>query len=314
MTREEALGFSCHGEQLWGILHRPAQPRSRAVLVVVGGPQTRVGSHRQFVLLARALAEQGYACLRFDYRGMGDSSGDMRDFEAVDDDIRCALDALSTAVPQADELVIWGLCDAASAALFIAPDEPRLTGLVLLNPWVRSEQGLARSYLKRYYLQRLFSRELWLKIARGQFDFAGSLTSLLAMVKSAVGRSAASSQTCKPAESGADASPLAAANAAMVSPPEPGQSEPAQPQRSALAERMAAGLASFNGASLFILSGRDLTAGEFKDAVKESRQWRKLLKRNNATVHHYPAADHTFSTREWRDQVAQWTLKWLDSY
>jgi hypothetical protein len=239
---------------------------------------------------------------------MGDSSGDMRDFEAVDDDIRCALDSLSAAVPQADELVIWGLCDAASAALFIAPREPRLTGLVLLNPWVRSEQGLARSYLKRYYLQRLFSQELWLKVARGQFDFAGSLGSLLAMVKSAAGSSAPSTQSCKPLGPGlgVDAPPSTETNAPAVS--------PARPSQSALAERMAAGLAGFKGASLFILSGRDLTAGEFKDAVKESRQWRKLLKRNNATVHHYPAADHTFSTREWRDQVAQWTLKWLDSY
>jgi len=46
------------------------------VLIVVGGPQYRVGSHRQFVMLARFLADHGVPCMRFDYRGMGDVSGE----------------------------------------------------------------------------------------------------------------------------------------------------------------------------------------------------------------------------------------------
>ena len=105
---EEVLDFRCKGEQLIGILHRPHKARKRAVLVVVGGPQTRVGSHRQFVLLARSLADQGYPCLRFDYRGMGDSTGAMRDFQGIDDDIQAALDALLDAVPEVEDVALWG--------------------------------------------------------------------------------------------------------------------------------------------------------------------------------------------------------------
>lgn len=298
---EEVLHFDCEGERLFGILHRPDTPRKRAVLIVVGGPQTRVGSHRQFVLLARELSAQGYACLRFDYRGMGDSTGEIRDFEAVDADLKVALNALEQAVPEAEDLVIWGLCDAASAALFLAPNEPRLSGLVLLNPWVRSEQGLARSYLKRYYLQRLFSKELWLKVVKGEFDYRSSFSSLFSMIKSAAGIGEAKSES---AESSAPAEPAAEETLAETVP------EPKEP----LADRMATGMAGFKGSSLFILSGRDLTAGEFKDAVKESRAWRKLMKRRSTTVHHYPEADHTFSSREWRNQVAKWTTDWLESY
>ncbi|KAB8057318.1 hydrolase 1, exosortase A system-associated, partial [Janthinobacterium violaceinigrum] len=59
--------------RLVGILSLPAAPGPRGVLIVTGGPQYRVGSHRQFVLLARALAAQGVPVLRFDLRGMGDS-------------------------------------------------------------------------------------------------------------------------------------------------------------------------------------------------------------------------------------------------
>src|SRR5690349_24048098 len=57
--------------------------RSRGVLLVVGGPQYRVGSHRQFALLCRRLAGRGVPALRFDYRGMGDADGAARTFESV---------------------------------------------------------------------------------------------------------------------------------------------------------------------------------------------------------------------------------------
>src|SRR5450830_826016 len=134
MFEERSLSFTCDGAQLFGIASIPAVPAARGVLIVVGGPQYRAGSHRQFTLLARSLAEQGIAAMRFDYRGMGDSAGAVRSFEDVDEDLRCAIDAFQQAVPAVRELVIWGLCDAASAALFYAHTDPRVCGLVLLNP------------------------------------------------------------------------------------------------------------------------------------------------------------------------------------
>src|SRR5262245_60307703 len=69
---ERAVVFGCEGEELLGVLHEPASdgatgtPASTGVIIVVGGPQYRVGSHRQFVLMARELARRGHAVLRFD--------------------------------------------------------------------------------------------------------------------------------------------------------------------------------------------------------------------------------------------------------
>ena len=54
---EQAFVFPCAGERLLGIVTMPECPRATGVLLVVGGPQYRVGSHRQFLLLSRALAE-----------------------------------------------------------------------------------------------------------------------------------------------------------------------------------------------------------------------------------------------------------------
>jgi len=84
---ERPLLFDCEGERLVGMLALPEKPSRVAVIVVVGGPQYRAGAHRQFVQLSRRLAEAGFPALRFDYRGMGDSSGMPRTFEECGPDI-----------------------------------------------------------------------------------------------------------------------------------------------------------------------------------------------------------------------------------
>ena len=122
---ERPLVFPCNNSLLYGILSLPEQTGSRGVLIVVGGPQYRVGSHRQFTLLARFLAAHGVPVLRFDCRGMGDSEGEVRTFEDFEDDLSCAIDSFFEEVSPLNDLVIWGLCDAASAALFHAHRDQR---------------------------------------------------------------------------------------------------------------------------------------------------------------------------------------------
>lgn len=76
MTAERVLLFTCQGLSLPGILHPGAPDASRGVLVVVGGPQYRVGSHRQFVLLARDPGGGGHVpVLRFDLSWHGRCRG-----------------------------------------------------------------------------------------------------------------------------------------------------------------------------------------------------------------------------------------------
>lgn len=287
---ERALVFPCEGEELLAVLHAPRVTPRKGVLLVVGGPQYRVGSHRQFLLLARHLAVAGIPVLRFDYRGMGDSSGGQRDFERVGDDIHAAIDAFQKELPGLEEIVIWGLCDAASAACFHAHRDPRVSGLILLNPWVRSEAGIARAYLRHYYLQRLFDPEMWGKIRRGEFAFGEALRSFFSMLGSARGR-------------GTDAVVQQQDDSAVAAAPD-----------APLAERVRLGLEQFSGRVLLILSGQDLTADEFRDTLKASRPFRKLVSGPRFTRRELEAADHTFSRRAWRDQVARWSREWLESW
>jgi len=290
---EQALVFACQGEQLVAILSPGAAAATRGVLVVVGGPQYRAGSHRQFTLLARALAAQGIPVLRFDYRGMGDSSGAARNFEMVGEDLRAAIDAFQASVPGLREVVLWGLCDAAAAALYYGHRDPRVRGLVLLNPWARSAAGMARATLKHYYWQRLRDPALWRKLLSGRFALGASLRSLRALLGAA--------RQPEPA----------AATPAAPAVPRDGSAPPLTPD---LHARLLDGMQRFSGRVLFIFSGADLTAQEFLDMTKASRHWPALLAAPRVQQHTLAAADHTFSRREWRDQVAGWTAQWVAAW
>ena len=184
---EKAHVFSSRGKQLVAIEHIPAlepldQPSKKGLIIVVGGPQTRVGSHRLFVLLARALVEQGIHVFRFDYTGAGDSEGEITEFTDIPTDIAAAIKYFTQLQPQITVLSLWGLCDAASAILLYlrqAPQTPMvLQDLVLVNPWVRQAHTEAKTYLKSYYIKRFFSQNFWKKLLTGKVKASTSLTEL----------------------------------------------------------------------------------------------------------------------------------------
>lgn len=259
----------------------PSSRASCGVLIVVGGPQYRVGSHRQFLLLSRRLASAGYPSMRFDYRGMGDASGAMRSFEDVSADIAAAIDAFQRTCPTVQRIVLWGLCDAASAALLYvqANADSRIVGLALLNPWVRSDSSLAQTHIKHYYRQRLLQAEFWRKLLRGKLAVLQSLRGLL----SDAWRARTPMQTGK-----------------------------AQEVR-AYQELMADGWRRFPGKLLLILSGQDYTAKEFLEFTASNAAWAGLTEAAGVNRIDLADADHTFSSKASRAQVEDATLGWLDT-
>ena len=278
---EQAVVFDCAGESLIGVLSVPERAFDTAVVVIVGGPQYRVGSHRQFVLLARMLAQAGYAVLRFDYRGMGDSGGEPRNFEHVSADVGAAIDLVIARTAGIKRIVLWGLCDGASAALLYChkTQDARVAGLCLLNPWVRSEVGLARTQVKHYYAQRLMQREFWGKLLSGKVA-ANALGGLVGNLRvAAFGNGKAGAKT--------------------------------RDANLAFQQRMAAAWSDPARSVLLLLSSNDFTAREFLDHASSDAAWRDSLTRNDLVRHEFSQADHTFSNPDDRRSVERLTLAWL---
>jgi uncharacterized protein len=277
---EEPISFECEQETLVGVLAKPQTPASIGLLVIVGGPQYRVGSHRQFVLLTRALATAGIAALRFDYRGMGDSTGEHRGFDSVTADIGAAIDAMQSRLPSIDKIALWGLCDGASAALMYCGDtsDRRVHGLCLLNPWVRSEASLARANVKHYYLQRLRQKEFWIKLFSGRVASA-AVTALWRNVRlmGAIGKTTVARR------------------------------------ESTFQQRMADAWREFDGSIQLMLSAEDYTAKEFLEFSKLDPSWAGLLTSANVTRHDFIGADHTFSDPTSRSRAEALTVEWLQT-
>jgi exosortase A-associated hydrolase 1 len=203
---------------------------------------------------------------------MGDSGGVTRTFDSVDVDIRAAVDALAAAIPSLRGVALWGLCDGASAALIYCSGDPRVVGMTLANPWVRTPAGEARSYLRYYYVRRLLQRSFWRKVLTGGF---------------AIGKAAQQFTEAVRTAGAGGASPDFVA-------------------------RMLAGLRAFDRPVQVLLSERDLTAREFADHCRNDRRWRRAMGRADVTVQELPDADHTFSTNEALKKVTESSLAWLD--
>jgi exosortase A-associated hydrolase 1 len=277
---EAPLLFDCAGATLPAIVTLPpgsaaSQDAGIGVLIVAGGYQYRIGSHRQFVLLARRLAGHGYAAMRFDRCGIGDGGGDRLPFSRAEEEIGAAIAAFREACPGLRKIVLCGLCDGASAALIYWRNtrDPLIAGMSLLNPWARSETVRARALVKHYYLRRLGQADFWRKVLSGKFTGARAARELAGNLAGA-----ARGETA------------------------------AMPDWQA---GMAGALQEYPGPILLLLSELDQTAHEFTEWMRAAPDLRAIESRPAVTRRVIAGADHTFSTGAWRTQAEQAMLEWL---
>lgn len=136
-TAIETPFFFAHGaRRLFGVLHLPESGTAcrRAFVMSHAFGEEKLWSHRVFVTMARALAERGYAVLRFDYTGAGDSGGDTA-HASLDihlEDLASAFGELQARCPRVERTGIIGLrLGAAYAAVFCerVAGDPRFSGL-----------------------------------------------------------------------------------------------------------------------------------------------------------------------------------------
>ena len=164
------LTFDCEGAQLCASLDEA--DGATGFLMVTGGSQTRIGSHRLYERLAKALARQGFPCFRFDRRGVGDSSGEDPGYRGSAPDLARAAEAFRIEQPNLRHVVGLGLCDGATAlALYGA--EAGIDGVVMINPWLVEAEADAPppAAIRRHYREQLLSLSGWKRLLGGSVSY-----------------------------------------------------------------------------------------------------------------------------------------------
>jgi alpha-beta hydrolase superfamily lysophospholipase len=139
--RKTAIHFGDRDRPLFGFYHPPdaaASPRAAGVVLCnpLGTDHTR--SERTYRHLAERLAAAGFACLRFDFFGTGDSGGDLHSPDLVgcwSKDIGFAADELRRR-SGAQAIALVGVRLGATLALAHAAERGDIDSLVLWSPCV----------------------------------------------------------------------------------------------------------------------------------------------------------------------------------
>ncbi|MAY19128.1 MAG: hydrolase 1, exosortase A system-associated [Erythrobacteraceae bacterium] len=217
--------FGCGSLNLAGTLD--TAPGTTGLLLVSGGNEIRSGAFSGQSQLAARISAKGFPVFRYDRRGIGESEGENRGFRSSEKDIRAAVEAFRSMVPQMDRVIGLGNCDAASALMLSGG--AGLDGLVLSNPWTieeaeesaTKEPQHAPESIRARYLEKLKNPREIARLLRGGVDLGKLARGVM--------------QSLRPA-----------------------------PAASGLAEEMRAGLAGFEGHVSILLATADRTAQVFQ--------------------------------------------------
>lgn len=150
---ERLVTIESGGRGLHGVLHLPEDPAAGAFVFCHPFAEEKKCAHRTMVEAARAFAEAGWAALRFDLRGCGDSPGEFGecDLSGWGADLHSALDWLRGELsPRRAGLL--GLRLGGALAARVAEERDDVDCLVLWEPIVDGEryihENLRRSIIK----------------------------------------------------------------------------------------------------------------------------------------------------------------------
>lgn len=146
--KESCLQFGPE-RRLAGIVTEPVASPQQGLILINAGLVPKFGPYRLYTQLARRVAERGIVTLRFDLGGVGDSmqEASARPLAARSiEEIRAAVDQLCERHALKD-VALGGLCSGAEDAFRAAARDPRVTRVVLMDPFAYRTRGWAVRHL-----------------------------------------------------------------------------------------------------------------------------------------------------------------------
>jgi exosortase A-associated hydrolase 1 len=139
---------------------------STALLIVSGGNEIRSGAHGGMAQLALRIAEQGFPVLRYDRRGIGESTGQNSGFPGSAEDIAEATKFLRQE-QRVQKIIAFGNCDAATALALFGPDAG-IDRYLLANPW--EETAISSAAIRSRYWDRIRNPRTIIDLLSGKID------------------------------------------------------------------------------------------------------------------------------------------------
>jgi hypothetical protein len=116
-------------------IYRPKDDRAERVALVLHPHPLHGGTMHNKVVFraAKALQEAGFEALRFNFRGVGQSTGQHDDGRGECDDARAALDYLLASQPAAREVIVAGFSFGSIVGMKVGCGDPRVHRLIAIG-------------------------------------------------------------------------------------------------------------------------------------------------------------------------------------
>jgi len=261
------------GRRLAGVLEWPAGRPCGGVVIVHGWGGCRVGPHRILVEAARHLNGLGFATLRFDLGGRGESGGAPLtvDLDSMIDDAAAAVDALRGRLA-GRPVALLGMCSGGNVALATAALRDDVAAVAAWSTYPFQEQRTSRQDVRRtghflgVYVRKAFRLETWRRLVRGRVNLGMVRRVLFGHAKKA------------------------------------GEPNPYRSRRDVLGP-----LAHYEGRVLFVFGGNDPEAADAREMFSEFCREHGLP----ADFEEVAEANHNFYSLPWKRQVIETTGRWL---
>jgi len=151
---EKQVYFFNKGQKIFGILHLPEKKKKSPCIVLCHGfTGHKAEVHFLFTKCARNLAKSGFASLRFDFRGSGDSEGEFKDM-SLEEEISDAIAAINFVKKQKNidknKIGLLGLSMGGLVSAHVVGLVKDIKSLVLLSAVARFKKLWEKKIAKRF--------------------------------------------------------------------------------------------------------------------------------------------------------------------
>ena len=165
---ERPVYFPCADDTLFGILSLPDHATDSLVLVAGGGGPNAATFQRNGVAtrLARRLTETGLGVLRFDYHGVGDSTGEIGEFD-LEKPLRRDVEAAASwaRVEGFTRVGLLGICFGSRTALSVLDSGQKVSAFVLVTMPLADAVEVTQSLGISGVFRRLVRLSTWTRLA-----------------------------------------------------------------------------------------------------------------------------------------------------